>query len=158
MMVKSPVVGLIFLIGLAVVTVGAGYYTVFFLTKTNCPATPQSYTVDVLLHQWGFTINGTDATKNGWSICRGSTVTFVLRASWEHNGQVAGGNFSAHGFEIIGLYPGIEVNSTVQPITTPPITFDTPGQYTVQCFVFCGESGSAGFGGHSTMRATITVI
>jgi heme/copper-type cytochrome/quinol oxidase subunit 2 len=158
MIAKTPIIGMIFIVGLALVTVGAGYYTVFLLNKANCPATPQNYTVNVTLHQWGFLINGTDATKNGWSICHGSIVTFILRATWEHNGVVAGGNFTQHGFRISGIFSGIVVNSTVQPITTPPITFDTPGQFVLQCFVFCGESGSYGFGGHSTMRATINVI
>ncbi len=154
MNVSNPATGIAFLIALAVITAGAGYYTLTLPKKGTCPATPLSYSVNATAHQWGFLINGTDATKNGWSICHGSTVTFHLIGSWEHD-PVSGVNYTTHGFQILGImndaqyvHPNEVVNFTV--------TFTNPGTYTLQCTFFCGEL--PGVGGHSTMRATLTVL
>ncbi len=152
---SKPVVGLVFLIGLAIVTGGAGLYTFLLPPQSNCVAPLQPVIVDATAHQWGFIINGTDATKNGWkTICHGTTVTFKITGMWEHD-PVNGFNYTQHGFQIEGLMnsPAI-INQGI--ITTVTVTFDTRGVFTLKCTQFCGEI--LGIGGHSTMNAQITIL
>lgn len=155
---KKPIVGLIFLIGLGLVTAGAGFYTVLLPIKTSCVAAAKPLTVNVTIHQWYFEINGTDATKNGWSICHGSTIIFMIRGMWEHNADI-GMNLSSHGFYIAGIagFPSSGfIVSDGQVITTPPLTFNLPpGDINLVCTIPCGSL--AGFGGHP-IRTTIHVL
>lgn len=151
----KPVVGLIFLIGLALVTAGAGYYTVFLPVKSNCIASTKPLTVNVTIHQWYFEINGTDATKNGWSICHGSTVIFVVRGMWEHDKDL-GMNYTTHGFLIRGVMTSDVKVTGGNAVTTPPVVFNVPsGDVTLVCTVDCGFL--AGFGGHP-ITTTIHVL
>ncbi len=153
---KKPVVGLIFLIGVALITVGAGYYTIFLPVKSTCSGVGQKYTVNVTIHQWYFEFNGTDVTKNGWSICHGSTVTFIIRGTWEHDKDI-GMSFHTHGFLIRNgvMTQGVTVSDT-NVTTTSPIVFNVPpGDVTLICTVDCGFL--AGVGGHP-ITTTIHVL
>jgi len=152
---RTPVVGLIFLIGVALVTVGAGYYTIFLPVKSSCSGTGLKYTVNVTIHQWYFEINGTDASKNGWSICHGSTVTFVIRGMWEHDADI-GQNFAQHGFYIAAVMSSPVTVTGSNVTTTAPITFNVPpGDITLVCTIPCGFL--AGVGGHP-ITTTIHVL
>ncbi len=156
MSTKKPIVGLIFLIGLALITAGAGYYTFFLPKKTACPAIAETYTVNVTIHQWYFEINGTDATHNGgWSICHGSTVTFVLTSTFEHDNDI-GKNYTQHGFFISGVMSSPLVVTLGDVVRTPPLTFNVPaGDLTLVCTIDCGFL--PGVGGHP-ISTTIHVV
>lgn len=149
----KPIVGLIFIIGLALVTGGAGYYTYFLPQKSTCVAPLQPITLNATAYQWGFKINETDATKYGYHFCHGTTVTFIVNGTWLHD-PVNGVNYTQHGFMIDGIMnsPAI-INKGV--ITRVTVTFAVPGVYRLHCTVFCGEL--SGVGGHSSMFAQITV-
>lgn len=150
----KPIVGLIFLIGVALVTVGAGFYTAFLPPKPTCPAPVNTYVIDVTIHQWFFQINGTDATKNGWCISQGSIVTFVIRGSWEHDADIAA-NYTQHSFFISALMSSPVIVSNSQVVRTLPLAFNVPGDVTLVCTIFCGFL--AGVGGHP-ITTTIHVL
>ena len=153
----KPIVGIIFLVGLAAVTGGAAVYTAFLPPPAHCPSTPVEYTINATAHQFGFTINGTDATKNGWTICHNSIVHFMVRGMWEHNAEI-GANFTQHGFYIAGL---------ITPVTIPAgnavsvtVTFDKVGTFILRCTIPCSTAqwNPVPYGSHESMAATITVV
>lgn len=142
---KKPVVGLVFLIGVALVTVGAGLYTVFLPIKFICPAPVGVYNLTVTIHQWYFDINGTDATKGSWCIRQGSTVTFVIRGTFEHDADISA-NYTQHSFFISALMSSPVIISGSQVAKTPPLNFNLAGDVTLVCTIFCGTL--TGVGGH----------
>jgi len=142
---KKPIVGLIFLIGVALVTVGAGFYTVFPPLKPTCPAPVGVYNLTVTIHQWYFEINGTDATKNGWCIPHGSIVTFVIKGTWEHDAEISA-NYTQHSFFISALMSSPVTVSGSQVARTGALNFNIPGDVTLVCTIFCGTL--PGVGGH----------
>jgi len=143
----GPWVGAAAVLLLILFGTGMFYYQFDILpAQAGPPHTPQNITINLVAQQWAFMVNGTIDTHTTPIVVHvGDNVTFHVHGVWQQDPS-----YNQHGFFIDGI---MDTPLTVQKGTDLTVTIvpTQPGDYTIECTVFCGT-------GHANMQGMLEVL